>query len=194
MPAIRYPTRYRRLPHGPNAFTALHAECSALLDRATQLDAAQRVLSGELAEVRTQLAELRLVMWPRVDPKDIVHGFRVTLRGGPPPLPPVAPNALPLSGKHLRSAALAVLVRNSRAMSLVEIHRELHLSGYAIAARQPVKRLAESLGYEIVKGRAQRVARGIYTLGQLNPGERRRITRLATTRIAPAAQPAPDWS
>jgi hypothetical protein len=191
MPAIRYPTRYRRLPHGPDAFTEFHAECSVLLDRATQLDAAQQVLAGELAEVRTQLAELRVVMWPRVDPKDIVHGFRVTRRGGPPPVPPIAPNAQPLSGKHLRSTALAVLVRSGRPMTLVEIHRELHLSGYAIASRQPVKRLAESLGYEIVKGRAKRVDRGVYTLGQLNPGERRRITRIA---VAPVARPAPDWS
>ena len=59
-------------------FVAFHAECAALLQPATELDAAQQALAVELAEVRTQLAELRVVMWPRVDPKDIVHGFRRT--------------------------------------------------------------------------------------------------------------------
>jgi len=29
-------------------------------------------------------------------------------------------------------------------MTLVEIHRELHLNGYAIASRHPVKRLADA--------------------------------------------------
>lgn len=184
MPAVRYPTRYRRLPHGPSGWAAFKTECGALLERATELDAAQRALAGELAEVRSQLAELRIVMWPRVDPKDIVHGFRRTYRGGPPPIPPVAPSAHPLHGKHLRSTALAILARNRRPMTLVEIHRELHLNGYAIASRQPVQRLADALGYEIEKGRARRVERGIYALDQLNPGERRRIGRIAVRAAA----------
>jgi hypothetical protein len=178
MPAMRYPTRYRDVPHGRKAFLAFHAECAALLQRATELDAAQQALAVELAEVRTQLAELRVVMWPRIDPKDVVHGFRRTHRGGPPPIPPEAPNAHRLKGRHLRSTALAVLARNARAMTLVEIHRELHLNGYAIESREPVKRLADCLGYESIKGRARRVDRGRYSLGQLNPGERRRMTSL----------------
>ena len=45
------------------------------------------------------LAAMRVVMWPRVEPKDIVHGYRVTHRGGPPPIPPVAPGAQPLVGQ-----------------------------------------------------------------------------------------------
>ncbi len=154
MPVVRYPIRYRPLPHGPHALARLYTECVALLDRATELDTAQQALAGELAHVRTQLAEHRLVMWPRIDRRAIVHGFRVTLRGGPAPIPPVVPNARPLSGKHLRSTALALLARSGRPMTLVEIHRELHLSGYAIASRQPVQRLANALGYEAGKGRA----------------------------------------
>jgi len=59
--------------------------------------------------------------------------------------------------------ALAVLARNAREMTLVEVHRELHLNGYAIASRQPVKRLADALGYEVMKGRAVRVERGDLT-------------------------------
>src|SRR5882757_4199443 len=96
--------RYRTVPHGRDAFVAFHAECAALLARATELDAAQQALAVELAEVRTQLAELRVVMWPRVDPKDIVRGFRRTHRGGPAPIPPEAPNAQPVAGKQLRTA------------------------------------------------------------------------------------------
>jgi hypothetical protein len=172
------------VPHGRAAFAALHAECTALLARATELDNAQRALAEELAVVRTQLAELRVVMWPRVDRKDIVHGFRRTRRGGPPPIPPVATNALTLRGKHLRSVVLAVLARHARAMTLVEIHRELHLYGYAIDSREPVKRLANSLGYEVATGRVRRVDRGVYVLERLNPGVRRRIEGVPLRRAA----------
>jgi hypothetical protein len=178
VPAVRYPTRYRPMPHGPQEWSRFHVECAALLERANELDAQQRALSAELAEVRSRLAELRIVMWPRVDPKDIVHGFRRTRRGGPPPIPPEAPGAHPLCGKHLRSTVLAVLARNGRPMTLVEIHRELHLYGYAIASRHPVKRLADALRYEFVKGRARHLDRGVYALGELNPGTRRRIGRI----------------
>src|SRR5262249_29737674 len=136
-----------------------------------------------LASVGTKLAELGVVMWPRVEPNDIVHGFRVTHRGGPPPIPPEAPNAHPLWGRHLRSGCLAVLARHQRPMTLVEIHRELHLNGYAIASRHPVKRLADALGYETINGRARRVRRGVYDPGHLNPGERRRIGYI---RVEPA--------
>jgi hypothetical protein len=174
MPAVRYPTRYRKLPYGPAEHAAYQAECAALLARATELDAAQQALAVELAEVRSQLAELRVVLWPRVDPKDIVHGFRRTLRGGPAPIPPVAPNALAVKGAKLRSAVLKVLFKSPRPMTLVEIHRELQLDGYAIASRTPVQRLADCLGYEDRKGRAHRVARGVYRIGLLNPAERRR--------------------
>jgi len=184
MSGVHYPIRYRREPHGRAAYAAMHAECATLLARATELDHAQRALAEELAVVRTRLAELRVVMWPRVDRKDIVHGFRRTHRGGPPPIPPVATDALTLRGKHLRSAALAVLARNARSMTLVELHRELHLYGYAIDSREPVKRLANSLAYEVTKGRVRRVDRGVYVLDRLNPGERRRVERVTLRSAA----------
>ncbi len=38
-------------------------------------------------------------------------------------------------------------------MTLVEIHREMHLQGYAIESRAPVQRLADCLGYEVTLGR-----------------------------------------
>jgi hypothetical protein len=179
----------RSLPprsHGPQEWAAFHSECAQLLHEANELDAAQRALAVQLGAVRSKLAELRCVMWPRVEPKDIVHGFRRTLRGGPPPIPPVARGAHPLEGKHLRSTVLAILMRNAIPMSLVEIHRELHLNGYAIASRHPVKRLADSLGYETTRGRARRLDRGIYVIDQLNPGTRRRLGRIELHPARPA--------
>jgi hypothetical protein len=178
MPAVRYPTRYRRLPRGREETARFLAEMDVLFDRGTALDQQQRVLSAQLAEVRTGLAEMRVTMWPSVDPKDIVHGVRVTRRRGPPPIPPVAPNAQPLAGKHLRSTVLAILLREQRPMTLVEVHREVHLGGYAIASREPVKRLADALRYESILGRAHHVDRGVYVLGELSPGTRRRLAKI----------------
>jgi hypothetical protein len=177
MPAARRPSRYRDVPHSRAALIAFHAECDVLLRQAEALDAQQRALSIQLAEVRTQLAELRVVMWPRVDRPDFVHGFRRTHRGGPPPIPPTAPNAHPLRGRHLRNQALAVLARDNRPMTLTEIHRQIHLNGHRIESRQPVQRLADCLGYETIKGRAKRTDRGTYQVDELNPRERRKLAR-----------------
>jgi len=178
VPAIRYPTRYRRLPRGREEFALFLAEMDVLFERAVALDRQQRALSVQLADVRTALAEMRVTMWPSVDPKDIVHGIRVTRRRGPPPIPPVAPNAQPLTGTQLRSTVLAILLGERRPMTLVEVHREVHLRGYVIASREPVKRLADALRYETILGRAHRVDRGIYTLGELSPGTRRRLAKI----------------
>ena len=119
------------------------------------------------------------VMWPRIEPNDIVQGFRHTRVNGPPPIPPVARNAHPVRGRELRVAALAVLAQQRRPMTLTEIHRELHLQGYAIESRTPVQRLADALGYEARIGRAVRVDRGLYRIGILNPGDRRKIEKAA---------------
>jgi len=146
---------------------------------------AQQALAVELAEVRTQLAELRVVMWPRVDPKDIVRGFRRTVRGGPPPIPREAPNAYPVSGKQLRSAVLEVLATQARPMTLVEIHREMHLSGRAIVSRLPVQRLADCLGYEHRLGRARRVERGRLPPRRPQPGRAAPHREINETRTRP---------
>jgi hypothetical protein len=158
------------------------ADRADLLEQAHQIDRTQQQLAASMATVRAELARLRVVMWPQVEPKDIVYGFRTTRVTGPPPIPPIAPNAIPLRGKALRFASLAVLARTDNDMSLTEIHRELHLDGFAIAARHPVKRLADALGYEALAGRAVRTMRGRYALGILSPAERRRVHRYAPTR------------
>ncbi len=70
---------------------------------------------------------------------------------------------------------MAVLARARRPLSLPEIHRALHVGGYAIAGRTPVKTLADALGYEHDRGRARRVRRGVYELAELTPARRRRV-------------------
>ncbi len=45
---------------------------------APQIDRARRELAAQMADVRHALASMRVVMWPRVEPKDIVYGFRFT--------------------------------------------------------------------------------------------------------------------
>ncbi len=174
----RRPMRYRRDPNTPAERERFLAEIQSLLEQAHDLDEQQRALAAQFADVRTDLAHLRVVMWPRVDPKDIVVGYRRRRVNGPAPIPPAAPNAYPLRGRDLRFAALAVLATHDRPMSLVEIHRALHLGGYVVDSRFPVKRLGDALGYEERNGRAYRVKRGVYELGKLSPAERRRAEQL----------------
>jgi hypothetical protein len=188
----RVPRRYRQLPCGPQEREQYNRRRDELLARATELDAQQQALAVELADVRTALAELRVVLWPRVERKDFVRGFRYTRVKGPAPIPPEAPNARVLWGRDLRSVVLAILARNDRPMKLVEIHRDLHLSGFAMKSRFPVKRLADALGYEASNGRARRVERGAYALGTLNPSERRRADATCR-RLSPPAMPR-IWS
>jgi hypothetical protein len=172
---FRYYQRYRRPANTPEAMAALERERRVLLNEASDIDHQQRALAEAMADVRSKLASNRVIMWPRVEPRDIIYDFRRKMRGGPPPIPPPARNAHWVRGRALWFAALAILARaNNRPLPLPEIHRELHLAGYGIASRTPVKRLANALGYEVSQGRAIRTDRGWYRLGQLSPADRRR--------------------
>jgi len=97
-------------------------------------------------------------------------------------VPPPLADAVPLRGRHLRDAALGVLVRAERPLTLAEIHRALHLSGHVLLATDPVKQLGDALGYEERRGVVRRVARGTYALGTLTPYRRRVITALKRSR------------
>jgi hypothetical protein len=132
----------------------------------------QLELACELAAIRTELAEIRTVMWPTLD-RHLVRGFRHTFDNGPPPIPPPVTGATPLRGAQLRFAALAVLLDAGEPLTLTEIHRGLLLRGYRLAGRQPVQQLADALGYEHDCGRALRVARGTYAARELSPAVRR---------------------
>jgi hypothetical protein len=84
----RAPKRYRRLPSGPAERELYIRERDALLARAASLDAEQQALATELAEVRTALAKLRVLLWPKVERADFIRGFRHTRVNGPAPIPP----------------------------------------------------------------------------------------------------------
>jgi hypothetical protein len=64
-------------------------------------------------------------------------------------------------GAALRSLCSALLRRHGE-LALVELHTLIHVYGYEILSRTPVKTLADSLGYETLEGRAERVRRGVY--------------------------------
>ena len=142
-------------------------------DLAAAIDAQQRSLAMQFGEVRHELVSLRERLWPR-RPGSPLRNVRRPRLGGPPPIPPPAPTAVPIRGRDLRYAALGVLVRTGSPMSLPEIHRALHVAGYRIAGERSVKRLGDALAYESTKGRVVRVARGTYALGELSPARRRR--------------------
>ena len=65
----------------------------------------------------------------------------------------------PVRGAALRSLCCALLHRHGE-LALVELHTLIHVYGYEIFSRTPVKTLADSLGYETLEGRAERVRRG----------------------------------
>lgn len=162
----------------------------ALVDRRTELiaaavevDAHEQRLARQMAAFRTELRALREMLWPAAPG----HAFRNVRRpriGGPAPIPPPVTNAMPVRGADLRFAALGVLVRGTGPMTLPEIHRALHLTGFRIAGDQVVKRLGDALRYEHEHGRARRVARGTYAIGELSPARRRRALELGTRRAA----------
>ena len=100
--------------------------------------------------------ELRVVdVATRRSARTSCTGSACTHRGGPPPIPPDAPNAHPLRGKHLRSAALAVLARSA---ATDDARRDppraapRRLRDRVACSR--CKRLADALGYETAKGSA----------------------------------------
>ena len=162
MPAIRYPTRYRKLPARAGRARRLPRgvarSCSSRRPPSTTRSGPSRCSSATFAPSSPSCASrCGRASTPRTS--STASGSRTG--AGRRPFRRSPRTARPLVGKHLRSATLAILATNDRPMTLVEIHRELHLNGYAIASRFPVKRLADALGYETRLGRAQRVERGV---------------------------------
>ncbi len=147
---------------------------AALIEEAREIDAAFQVMGQRMATIRSELARLRETLWPASNGRGW-RGFRRPRIGGPAPVGRPAPPALQLRGRALRHAAIATLVRARKPLTLPEIHRALHVGGYAIAGRTPVKTLADALGYEHDRGYARRVRRGLYEVGELTPARRRRL-------------------
>ena len=151
------PTHQRRLLRYRDRPALLERQ-QHLSDAAAAIDAQQRSLAAQFGEIRHELVSLRERLWPR-RPGRALRNVRRPRVGGPPPIPPPAPTAVPVNGRDLRYAALGVLVRAGTPMSLPEIHRALHLSGYRIAGQRAVKRLGDTLAYECTKGHVVRVSR-----------------------------------
>jgi hypothetical protein len=158
----------------PSRRDQLQRERAALIAEAGEIDAGFQRTALRMATIRAELTRLRELLWPAGDGRGW-RGFRRPRVGGPAPVGRPAPPALPLRGRALRGAALAVLVRARRPLALPDIHRALHVGGYAVAGSTPVKALADALGYEHDRGRAHRISRGIYELGELTPARRRRL-------------------
>ncbi len=68
----------------------------------------------------------------------------------------------PVRGAALRSLCCRASCTATVQLALVELHTLIHVYGYEILSRTPIKTLADSLGYETIEGRAERVRRGVY--------------------------------
>ena len=77
------------------------------------------------------------------------------------PLPPVATDARPLFGRHLRRVCLSLLHQHGE-LALRDLHLLLILHGFTLTGSAPVKALADALGHEHDHGRVVRVRRGVY--------------------------------
>lgn len=154
----------------------------------------QQAAATRIGDIRSVLSDVDSRLRRPVRPPVRLPGYlrRPAPPHHPPPVPPPAPNAIPVSGRHLRYAALAVLIRAGTPLTLTEIHRGLHLNGFVIASNNRVKALADALGYEHRQGRARRTARGVYAVGELSPWRRRQALRGYGGRPA-GRVPAPSW-
>jgi hypothetical protein len=104
-----------------------------------------------------ELAAIREELYP---PVPWCHGRR------PPdldcsPLAAAPKGAEGTSGQWLRATCLTILRRHGPT-SLRELHGLLHRYGYVIRATRPVTALSDAMAYEVERGRARRVDRGVY--------------------------------
>lgn len=148
-------------------------------ERQRVVDACAR-LAGELATMDREAVELarrrrEAVAELRAHRRRL---WAVKMRFGrqPPPeggmaLPPVSAGAVWLCGRRLRLACRALLRAAGAALSLIELHVLLHRHQLAVAGSQPVKVLADALGYDVDGGRCRRVRRGVYELDPSQAGK-----------------------
>lgn len=125
------------------------------------LDYRLKTIADERISLLHELEELRDELWPPMLDCRVAR---------PPafdevPIPPARANAIQVNGKHLRWICLVLLARHGQ-QELRDIHALLHQYGYRIAHHHPVKALADALGFEADRGRAQRVRRGVYALAE----------------------------
>jgi hypothetical protein len=151
------PRRWRRFRDRPEML----ARERELADAITEVEREQQRLAERYTELRHELVELHGLLWP----PDRDGPYRKTWRPevpGPAAIPPPVIDARPLRGRPLRKAVVAALAAADRPLTLTEIRRALHLSGYVLTSEQPVKQLGDALRYEEQRDRVRRIARGTY--------------------------------
>lgn len=124
-----------------------------------RVDAQLAALSAQRHRMYEELRAQHRRLWTV-----LVRRGRKPLPGGEEALPPVRHDARQLWGRRLRSMCLAILRVHRTPLRLVDLHAELHRRGFVVASDQPVKALADALGYERLEGRVRRVERGVYEL------------------------------
>lgn len=189
---------FRPRPACAEGRNEIRSRMRELVGEAEALEREHQARAARMGEIRRELTMLRDAM------VNVAPGKRTRYRKprvpGPAPVGRPAPPAVPVRGRHLRYAALGVLLRARKPMTLPEIHRALHAAGFVIDGWHPVKQLADALGWEHEKQRARRVRRGVYEIGRLNPYRRRRALReaerLASERALgrhPRSSTRPQW-
>lgn len=139
---------------------------SHVRDQIRQLD--QQLL--DIAAKRQQLLQQARRLNDRIRP--VFHqcqGRRRRHVSHEAPLPPTAATPTLISGRELRAICLIFLRQAGRALTLRDLHIQLHLAGYAVHHRHPAKALADALGHETDAQRCHRVKRGVYTV--TSPGK-----------------------
>jgi hypothetical protein len=135
----------------------LETERNRLLDELRDLDRELAAIATRRAEIRDDADAIRDALWPR---EPWWHARRPNAQGATR-LAPVCASARQLWGIHLRATCIAILERHGT-QTLPDLHSLLHIYGYRIGGRQPVKDLADAMRHEVNCGRAVRVARGKY--------------------------------
>lgn len=88
----------------------------------------------------------------------------------------------PLRGIELRSAVVLLLVERHRPLRLADLVAALHRDGHDLGDR-PSKAVSDALRWEVARGRAVRVGRGIYGPGVVAKSTKHRMrARVAATR------------
>ena len=128
-----------------------------LVEWLDELDTIVASWMRERREALDEAEEIHEILWPAVE----AGWGRRPPRPGRSPMAPQVVKPHAVRGAALRSLCCALLHRHGE-LALVELHTLIHVYGYEILSRIPVKTLADSLGYETLEGRAERVRRGVY--------------------------------
>jgi hypothetical protein len=143
-------------PITPPQRAQLIARCDQITEDIADIDRQIDLLVRRRREFDEELCGHRDRLYPVLTNRGRQPG-----RDGSVQLPPVPHGAVLLWGRRLRRLCVAFLSRLGP-LALPELHAMLHRHRFAVAGDQPVKVLADALGYEVDTGGARRVKRGVY--------------------------------